>query len=208
MNVLLKQDRFSEMEEQNITSQEITSLLQRYHNGDKQVYDKLFKGVYQQLKKVAHNIRFHHIDYQTLNTTALVHEAYLKLLGSDASMGWQNRRHFFSLAAKVIRQILIDSARKKLAQKRSPEEFQPDEGLMEMPEKTAYDVEALDKALKKLETRFATVSKVIEYRFYTGLTIKETAEMLDISPATVKRNWTMGKLWLYNEIKNYESFGV
>ncbi|MGM0565986.1 MAG: ECF-type sigma factor [Bacteroidota bacterium] len=196
------------MEELYHSNQEITSLLQRYKSGDKQVYDKLFKAVYHQLKKVAHNIRFHHIDYQTLNTTALVHEAYLKLLGSNASMNWENRRHFFSLAAKVIRQILIDSARKKLAQKRSSEEVQTDEGFMEMPENTAYDVEALEKALKKLEKRFSTVSKVIEYRFYTGLTIKETAEMLDLSPATVKRNWTMGKLWLYNEIKRYDGLGV
>lgn len=196
------------MEELYHSNQEVTSLLQRYKSGDKQVYDKLFKAVYHQLKKVAHNIRFHHIDYQTLNTTALVHEAYLKLLGSNASMNWENRRHFFSLAAKVIRQILIDSARKKLAQKRSSEEVQTDEGFMEMPENTAYDVEALEKALKKLEKRFSTVSKVIEYRFYTGLTIKETAEMLDLSPATVKRNWTMGKLWLYNEIKRYDGLGV
>lgn len=196
------------MEELYHSNQEITSLLQRYKSGDKQVYDKLFKAVYHQLKKVAHNIRFHHIDYQTLNTTALVHEAYLKLLGSNASMNWENRRHFFSLAAKVIRQILIDSARKKLAQKRSSEEVQTDEGFMEMPENTAYDVEALEKALKKLEKRFSTVSKVVEYRFYTGLTIKETAEMLDLSPATVKRNWTMGKLWLYNEIKRYDGLGV
>lgn len=197
-----------EMEEHHFNSQEITTLLQRYQDGDKHVYDKLFKTVYHQLKKVAHNIRFHHIDYQTLNTTALVHEAYLKLLGSDASLNWENRCHFFSLAAKVIRQILIDSARKKLAQKRTPEEREPVDGLMEMPEKTAYDVEALEKALKNLEKKYAIVSKVVEYRFYTGLTIKETAEMLDMSPATVKRNWTMGKLWLYNEIKRYEDFGA
>lgn len=180
---------------------EITTLLQDYHNGDKTAYDRLFKIVYGQLKKVAHNIKFHNADSYTLNTTALVHEAYLKLL-SNNNVTWESRKHFYSLASKAIRQILIDSARKKLARKRTPS-HEPDHSL-EMPEDTAYDIEALEYALNKLEKKYQTVSRIIEYRFYAGMTVQETADILRISPATVKRNWAMGKIWLYNEIKKLD----
>lgn len=181
------------------TDNEITTLLEEYEKGHKAAYDKLFNTVYDQLKKVAHNIKFHSSDFQTLNTTALVHEAYLKLVGST-SLSWRNRRHFFSLMAKAIRQILIDGARKKTAQKRKTNNAD-DTFLFDIPEKTAYDVEALEIAMQKLEKKYSTISKVIEYRFYTGMTIKETAELMNLSPATVKRNWAVGKMYLYYEIK-------
>jgi RNA polymerase sigma factor (TIGR02999 family) len=179
---------------------EITVLLTEYKEGDKQAYDKLFDMVYGQLKKVAHNIKFHNSDQQTLNTTALVHEAYIKLINSD-EISWESRQHFYSLASKAIRQILIDSARKRKAKKRNPEK---QELVPEQSSETPYDIEALEMALRKMEKKYGTVAKIIEYRFFIGLTIKETAELLQISPATVKRNWAMGKMWLYREIKNLE----
>jgi RNA polymerase sigma factor (TIGR02999 family) len=179
---------------------EITVLLTEYKEGDKELYDKLFNMVYGQLKKVAHNIKFHNSDQQTLNTTALVHEAYIKLINTD-KISWKSRQHFYSLAAKAIRQILIDGARKKQAKKRNPDQQPTSTGL---PSESPYDVEALEFALRKMEKKYETVSKIIEYRFFVGLTIKETAELLQISPATVKRNWAMGKMWLYREIKNLE----
>lgn len=178
---------------------DITQLLQNYQDGDKAAYDKLFNLVYTQLKKVAHNIKFHNPDNYTMNTTALVHESYLKLINNE-TINWKNRKHFYSLSSKVIRQILIDSARKKLARKRSATDHLQDD-LFNMPEETAYDIEALEYALKKLEKRYAVVSKIVECRFFVGMTVKETAEVLEISPATVKRNWAMGKMWLYYEIK-------
>ena len=181
-------------------SEEITQLHSKSEDGDKQLYDKLYGRVYDQLKKVAHNIKFHNSDQQTLNTTALVHESYLKLVNNKA-ISWESRKHFYSLAAKAIRQILIDSARKKKARKRSPGVHESQPALL--PD-SAYDVEALEHALRKMEMKYSTVSKIVEYRFYAGLTIKETAELLNISPATVKRNWAMGKMWLYREIKRME----
>jgi len=190
------------MDNQRDVQTDITQLLQDYHYGDKAAYDKLFKLVYAQLKKVAHNIKFHNPDNYTMNTTALVHEAYLKLLNNN-SISWENRKHFYSLASKAIRQILIDSARKKLALKRNAAENSEDD-LLNMPVDTAYDIEALEYALKKLEKKYTVVSKIIEYRFFVGMTVKETAEALEISPATVKRNWAMGKMWLYNEIKKLD----
>lgn len=195
------------MDNQRDVQTEITQLLQEYQYGDKASYDKLYKIVYDQLKKVAHNIKFHNPDNYTMNTTALVHEAYIKLLNNNG-VTWESRRHFYGLAAKAIRQILIDSARKKLAQKRNPSEKIHFDEPFDMPEDTAYDVEALEYALQKLEKRFSKVSKIVEYRFFIGMTVQETAEALDISPATVKRNWAMGKMWLYNEIKRLEGNGL
>ncbi len=179
---------------------EITQLLQDYHSGDKKAYDKLFNIVYAQLKKVAHNIKFHNPDNHTMNTTALVHEAYLKIVNNE-TITWESRQHFYSLASKAIRQILIDSARKKLALKRNSSEKNPFDDPFNMSEETAYDIEALEYALKKLEKRYAVVSKIVECRFFVGMTVKETAEVLEISPATVKRNWAMGKMYLYHEIR-------
>lgn len=188
------------MSEKDDIRNEITILLTEYKEGDKVMYDRLFNMVYGQLKKVAHNIKFHNSDQQTLNTTALVHEAYLKLVNTD-NITWKSRQHFYSLAAKAIRQILIDGARKKQAKKRNPENH---DLFAQLPSESKYDVEALEYALRKMEKKYETVSKIIEYRFYVGLTIKETADLLQISPATVKRNWAMGKMWLYREIKNLE----
>ena len=183
----------------------VTVLLQQSRKGDEEAYKQLFELVYQQLKKVAHNIKYRRSEFETLNTTALVHEAYLKLSGNEA-MDWESRGHFFSLAAKAIRHILADYARKKLAKKRSGQKQPLDENSpIQLSYESAGDLEALEQALTRLEQTNPQVSKIIEYRFYTGMNIQETAEILDVSESTVKRNWAMGKLWLHREIEKIQS---
>ena len=133
-----------------------------------------------------------------------MHEAYLKLYG-NGSIELENRRHFFSLISKAIRHILTDYARKKLAKKREgKKEALNDKLSISINNESARDLEALERALKKLEHSNPQISKIIEYRFYMGMGIQETAEILDISESTVKRNWAVGKMWLQREIKKIE----
>jgi RNA polymerase sigma factor (TIGR02999 family) len=182
----------------------VTELLHQYNEGDASAYNELFSMVYHQLKKVAHNIKFGSSELKTLNTTALVHEAYIKLFHSR-NLKWESRRHFYSLAAKAIRQILVDYARKKLAKKRQQDPLLQEENMeLQLSYETAEDIEVLDKALKRLEHYNQTVLKVVECRFFAGMSIRETAAALNISPSTVKRNWAMGKLWLHREIQKFE----
>ncbi len=183
----------------------VTDLLDQYNQGNQQAYNELFSLVYHQLKKVAHNIKFGRSEFDTLNTTALVHEAYIKLFKHQKN-NWESRRHFYSMAAKAIRHILLDHARKKLAKKRQRDEPEsPAYPAMQLSFETAHDIDALEKALKKLEQYNPTVLKVIECRFYAGMSIQETAATLNISPSTVKRNWAMGRMWLHREIKKIQS---
>lgn len=182
----------------------VTKLLYDYNRGNEKAYDRLFSLVYNQLKKVAHNIKFRQPEFETLNTTALVHEAYLKLAG-NVNIQWESRRHFYSLASKAIRHILIDYSRKKLAKKRDAPEDSIEENIqINLNYETAMDIEALEKALKKLEQQNPTISRIVECRFYGGMSIKETAETLNTSESTVKRSWAMGKLWLHREIKKIQ----
>jgi len=183
--------------DQNIS---VTRLLYDYNAGNDEAYDRLFSLVYHQLKKVAHNIKFRQPEYETLNTTALVHEAYIKLAGNK-EIQWESRRHFYSLASKAIRHILVDYSRKKLAKKRNAIKDRLEEHVrINLNQETAMDIEALEKALKKLEKQNQTVSKIVECRFFGGMSIKETAETLETSESTIKRSWALGKLWLHREI--------
>lgn len=183
---------------------DVTVLLQKSNQGDEEAYKNLFGLVYQQLKKIAHNIKYRSSENETLNTTALVHEAYLKFYGND-SVELENRRHFFSIISKAIRHILTDYARKKLAKKRErKEEPLSDKLKINLNYDSARDLEALEKALKKLEDSNPQISKIIEYRFFMGMGIQEAAQILDISESTVKRNWAVGKMWLHREIKKIE----
>jgi len=136
----------------------------------------------------------------TLQTTALVHEAYVKLVG-QTSMRWQGRSHFFAVAAQLMRRILIDHARRNLRLKRggAKEVFPLDEALVFSP---AYSEEILklDEALDRLEQLDARQSQIVQLRFFAGLTVEETAESLRISPKTVKRDWAVAKAWLHAEV--------
>lgn len=175
----------------------ITQLLGALSGGDTSVVAQLAPLVYDALRGIAHNqLRYERANH-TLNTTALVHEAYLKLV-EQPEAEWENRAHFYAVAAQAMRRILVDYARKHRAQKRGggAEKLPLDEALVMAPER-AEELLALDEALAQLETLDARHAQIVEYRFFGGLTIEETANVLNLSPATVKRDWTLAKAWLH-----------
>ena len=180
---------------------EVTQLLVAYGNGDSQALDRLLPLVYSELRQIAgHRLRHERRDH-TLNATALVHEAYIKLMDAD-NISWQNRAHFFAIASRVMRQILISYARKHNAEKRGG--GTPDtvlEGKEISLGERADELIALDDALTRLASFDERMAKVVEYRFFGGLTIEETASVLDVSTMTVKRDWKKAKAWLYRELR-------
>lgn len=190
------------------SSQTITQLLDELRSGNQTVIDELFARVYEELQQRAHQQRQHWRGDYTLNTTALVHEAYLKLVDQEAG-SWENRAHFFSVAAKAMRHILINYARDKSRKKRGGS--QPEFSLEEMremlerepvlSEERAEALVVLDEALERLEQVSDRQSRIVECRFFGGMTIKETAAVLDISTATVSRGWALARTWLYREMK-------
>lgn len=186
-----------------ISPSEVTYYLEAFDNGDKNALDKLFPVIYKELRKNARHLRFQFYNMDTMNTTALVHEAYLKLM--QAGKGdFKNRAHFFFVASRAMRQILVNASLKKRTLKRGgdqqPVPVEQVEERLELSDKTAEDLLLLDDALKKLEMQDKRQAHIVECRFFGGMSIEETAASLDISPATVKRSWTMAKAWLYNEL--------
>jgi RNA polymerase sigma-70 factor (ECF subfamily) len=167
---------------------------------DRQSLDSLLPIVYQELKRLAASYLRRERPGQTLQPTALVHEAYLRLM-KDNPERWQNRAHFCAIAAHSMRQILIEKARARGALKRGG--AQPrvtlDESLVAGAE-PSVDLVALDQALERLEAIDPEQARLVELRFFGGLTVEETAEALDISPATVKRHWTVARAWLAREL--------
>ena len=185
---------------------DFNSLLVRARQGDEAALGELFTLVYDQLKKIARVQRLRQQE-DTLNTTALVHEAFIKL-GNLANLSVNDRAHFLAVAATAMRQILIDHARSRLAGKRGGAStrvpFHEIEGALEpgtvFSDGTAHALLALDEALTRLATRSARQSRVVECRFFAGLSIEETAAVLGTSPATVKRDWAMAQSWLYRDL--------
>jgi RNA polymerase sigma factor (TIGR02999 family) len=175
-----------------------TVLLLRWKSGDRDAVDKLLPIVYDELRRLARGYLHRERSEHTLQSTALVHEAYLRLI--DQNVDWQSRSHFFGIAAQMMRRILVDHARARNAAKRG-------EGLkvtlderMAIAEARDLDVIALDGALDRLSKLDEGQAKMVEMRFFAGLSIEETAEALGISPATVKRDWAMAKAWLTREL--------
>jgi len=190
----------TERDSDNADPGDVTQLLARLREGDEEAADVLYNHVYDQLHAMARRKRAWRYPGPTLNTTALVHEAYLKLVrASDAN--WQDRSHFFRTAAQAMRHLLVDHARKKNADKRGgsathvPFE-QSDVGM----QPRAGDMIALDDALGELETLDERLGQVVELRFFAGLTIEETADVLDISGRTVKRDWRKARAFLYDAL--------
>lgn len=180
---------------------EITQLLIDWRNGDKAAVDQLMPLVYDELRRLASNFFRRERVNHTLQPTALVHEAYLHLLGQSV-VSWQNRAHFFGAAAQLMRRILIDHARGHNAAKRGGGEIRV--SLKEELAATGQrevDLIALDAALDELAALDEQQSRIVEMRFFGGLSIEETAEVLALSPATVKREWSTAKAWLYREMK-------
>ena len=188
-------------------SAQVTQLLEDYCNGRQEAMDQLLPLVYNQLHKMASRQRRARRDY-TLNTTALVHEAYLKLIKHPAP-SWENRAHFFRVAARAMRQILADYAKAQLTAKRGgatpklslnqTSEF-PLEERIHLSDERSEELLAVDEALKRLATFDERLNQIVELRYFAGFTIPETAEALDLSPTTVKRDWTTARAWLSREL--------
>lgn len=178
----------------------ITQVLRELSEGQESAPARLMPLVYDELRKLAQGyLRGERSDH-TLQATALVHEAYIRLVDWE-NVSWQNRAHFFALAAQIMRRILVDHAREHQAQKRGGGWTRLSlEGAVSMSQQKEVDVVALDDALQDLERMDATQSRIVELRFFGGLTIEETAEALRISPATVKREWVLAKAWLHKTI--------
>ncbi|MDZ7717567.1 MAG: ECF-type sigma factor [Balneolaceae bacterium] len=181
-------------------SRELTKILNSFSENSESINEAL-PLVYDELRVLAQRELRHERKGHTLNTTALVHEAYMKLINHPPKGEWDGRHHFFGIAARAMRQILVNYAKKKNRKKRggkqTPAEF--DEGIYLSTEK-AEEIVALDEALGRLEKINERQARVIECRYFAGYNIEETADILEISPATVKRDWTVAKAWLYNQI--------
>jgi RNA polymerase sigma factor (TIGR02999 family) len=178
----------------------VTMLLQKAADGDRHAADLLFPALYEELRSLAdRHLRRERRDH-TLQTTALVNEAYLKMIGDERTR-WQNRTHFFALASQAMRRILVNHATRRGRQKRGG-----GQGRIQLEEGAAMDLErdldlvALDEALKELAKLDERKSRIVELRFFGGMNIEETAEALHCAPATVKRDWTFAKTWLLREV--------
>ena len=181
---------------------DVTQLLINWSNGNREAIDKLLPLVYKELRQVADRYLRRERSDHTLQATALVHEAYLKLI-DQRNVRWQNRAHFFGVAAQAMRRILVDHARSHQTAKRGSGSLKVslDEGI-DLSDERAADLIALDDALTRLAEIDPQKSRIVELRFFGGLSIEETAEVLGIGTATVIRQWRMAKAWLYGEVSS------
>lgn len=178
----------------------VTGLLTSARSGSQAAFDDLFPLVYGELRRIAAREMRHEQQGRTLQTTALVHEAYLRLL-KDASLSFENRAHFLGIAARAMREILIERARARVAQKRGGHAVRITLDDVAVPTPApSVDVLALDEALQRLAGLDKRHARVVELRYFGGLSVEETAAALDMSPATVKRAWTLARAWLYREL--------
>jgi RNA polymerase sigma factor (TIGR02999 family) len=188
----------------NTSPQDVTGLLVRWRGGDREALDALTPLVYDELRRLAKSYLRRERPDHTLDGTALVHEAYMRLV-DQRNVEWRNRNHFFALAAELIRRILVDHARARIAAKRGGAnvKLSLDEALAPADEKD-LNILALDDALVALAKADPQQSRIVELRYFAGLTIEETADVMEISPATVKRDWTTAKAFLKREMLRKE----
>jgi RNA polymerase sigma factor (TIGR02999 family) len=181
--------------------EDVTVLLAELSKGNEAAASKLIPLVYAELRRLASGYMRRERSDHTLQATALVHEAYLKLV-DQRSVDWQNRAHFFGVAAQIMRRILVDHARGHLREKRGGgQRLVPiDEALVFAPEQS-LELVKLDHALERLTKLDPRQAKIVELRFFGGLTVEQTADLLGISPKTVKRDWSMAKAWLHGDLK-------
>jgi len=191
-----------------VNADDLTGLLIEWGQGNKAALDRLTPLVYDEIRRIAHRYVQREREGQTLQTTALVNEAYLRLAGS-ANIAWQNRAHFYAVTAQVMRRILIDHARRRQYVKhggeieRVPFEVAGSEvGLMSQPR--ASELLALDEALVELARLDPRKSRVVELRYFGGLSLEETAKVLEVSTMTVRRDWRAAKAWLYKKVMSNE----
>jgi RNA polymerase sigma factor (TIGR02999 family) len=186
-------------------SHQVTQLLVEWSNGNQAASERLMPLVYEELRRLAHQYMRRERPGHTLQTSALVNEAYLRLI-DQKEVHWKNRAHFFGIAAQLMRRILVDYARRRRYQKRGGDARQVefDEAMIVSPERAA-DVIALDDALKSLAEFDERKSQIVELRYFGGLSIEETAQVLAVSPGTVTRDWTLAKAWLRKAITSQNS---
>jgi RNA polymerase sigma factor (TIGR02999 family) len=185
-------------------SPQITGLLVEWSNGNKAALDEMMPLIDGELRRLAHRYMNRERPGHTLQTTALVNEAYLRLIDQN-NMRWQNRAHFFAIAAQMMRRILVDYARRSKYAKRGAGAVHVSLDHTDLiANEPAAEVRAIDEALRRLESLDPHQARVVELRFFGGLTIKETAEVLNVSVDTVKREWSTAKAWLYKEMTGYE----
>ena len=181
---------------------EITALLVDWGNGDQSALDKLLPLVERELHRLAHSYMRREDPDHTLQTTALIHETYLRLV-DQRKVEWQNRAHFFGIAAQIMRRILLNYARDQNRQKRGGKAIHVSlSEAMIMPAEKDRELIALNDALTRLEGIDPRKSKVVELRYFGGLSVEEAAEVLQVSPITVMRDWQFAKAWLARELQN------
>lgn len=184
---------------------EVTQLLQDWRGGNRDAFDALLPIVYKELHRLAHfQLRSERVGH-SLQSTALVHEAYLRLVGTNPPK-WESRTHFFGVAARLMRQILVDYARRHGAAKRGGNVCKVTlQDAMVTPNGTDVDIVALDDALRELAKIDERQSRVVELRFFAGLSLEEISQALDVAPATVQRDWTAARAWLHRELSKKSS---
>jgi RNA polymerase sigma factor (TIGR02999 family) len=184
------------------TPEGVTQLLVEWQNGSQKALERLIPLVYEELRRIAGRYLSRESPSHTLQSTALVHEAYFKLIG-QRRVQWQNRAHFFGIAAQMMRRILVDHARHQHRDKRGgpAPKLSLDEAIAVAEPEADVDLLALDQALTALAEIDPRSARIIELRFFSALTIDETAEVLEISPGTVKRDWSAARAWLYREMR-------
>lgn len=179
----------------------VTQLLDQWNHGDREALDKLMPLIYEELRKMARRYMSQQNPGHTLQTTALIHEAYLRMVNQQEKH-FENRAHFFGVAAQAMRHILVDYARARHTAKRGGgvRPISLEEAALVTPERAA-ELVAFDDALKELEKLSKRQSRVVELRYFGGLTVEETATVLDVSPETVMRDWSMARTWLHRALR-------
>ena len=180
---------------------DVTQLLLQWGKGDASALNQLMPLVYDELRRLARRCLRRERQGHTMQTTTLVHEAYLRLI-DQSRVNWQNRAHFFGVAAQIMRRLLVDHARKHNAEKRG-QDFQKlslDENIDRAVERSA-ELIALDDALKTLATFDQQKARMVELRYFGGLSIEETADVMGVTPTTIKRHWRLAKAWLHGEMQ-------
>ena len=182
------------------SAENVTKMLRDWRNGDQEALEQLIPVVYDELhRQAARYLRREHPGH-TLQTTALIHEAYLRLINQQ-NIEWQNRAHFYAIAARLMRQILVDHARRRQATKRGGSDIKvPLEEAMVISPGENVDLVALDEALTRLAAIDPQQSRIVELRYFSGLSVEETAEVLGVSSRTVNRDWNVAKAWLRQQI--------
>ncbi len=181
---------------------EVTQLLVAWSDGDRAALDRLMPLVHTELRRLAHSYMSRERTGHTLQTMALVNEAYLRLV-DQRNMRWENRAHFFGIAARLMRQILVEHARSRQAAKRGGAQIRLSLSKVDrIASRPDVNLIALDEALGRLEAIDAQKSRIVELRYFGGLGVEETAEVIGVSPATVKRDWSMARAWLRREISS------